>query len=99
MVPGAADLRRRYHELKLPITIMAGLDDRIVDVDNQSAWFHDAVPGSELLLIPDAGHMVHYVVPGQVADAIGAVAHQAKVTKKVSASANSIVELGQRPAA
>ncbi len=78
---------------------MAGMDDRIVDVDNQSAWFHDAVPGSELLLIPDAGHMVHYAVPGQVADAIDEVARQAQVTKKVSAAPRPVVELGQRPAA
>ena len=99
MVPGATGLRRRYDELKLPITIMAGMDDRIVDVDNQSAWFHDAVPGSELLLIPDAGHMVHYAEPGQVAAAIKAVAHQAQVTTKVSAALRPVVELGQRPAA
>ena len=99
MVPGAAGLRRRYNELELPITILAGVNDRIVDVDNQSAWFHDSVPGSELRLIPDAGHMVHYAVPGQVADAIGALARQAKVTRKVSAAPNPVVELGQRPAA
>ena len=99
MVPGAAALRRRYDELKLPITIMAGVDDRIADVDNQSAWFHDAVPGSELILIPDAGHMVHYAVPGQVADAIDEVARQAQVTRKVSAAPRPVVELGQRPAA
>ena len=99
MVPGAAALSRRYDELKLPITIMAGVDDRIADVDNQSAWFHDAVPGSELILMPDAGHMVHYAVPGQVADTIDEVARQAQVTKKVSAGNRPVVELGQRPAA
>ena len=51
------------------------------------------------MLIPDAGHMVHYAVPGQVADAIKAVARQAQVTKKVSAAPHPVAELGQRPAA
>ena len=43
------------------------------DHDSHAKWFHAAVPGSELRLIPGAGHMFHYAVPDQVAEAIEAV--------------------------
>jgi pimeloyl-ACP methyl ester carboxylesterase len=56
------------------VVIMAGAQDRIVGVDGHAAWFHEAIPGSELQVIPGAGHMFHYAVPDQVAAAIAAVA-------------------------
>ena len=51
---------------------MAGTEDKIVDVDDHAVWFHDALPGSELRLVPGTGHMFHYAVPEQVAEAITA---------------------------
>lgn len=78
MVPGAAAMGSRYHELRMPVTIIAGIEDQIVDVDNQAVWFHDAVPGSDLQLVRGAGHMVHYTVPEQVAKAITAVSCKAQ---------------------
>ena len=100
MVPGAAAMRSQYSDLRLPVTIMAGIDDQIVDADNQSVWFHHKVFGSELQLVPGAGHMVHYAVPEQVAAAIRAMVervftgNEAKHTGKPSMTAVS-----QRPAA
>jgi pimeloyl-ACP methyl ester carboxylesterase len=77
MVPGAAAMRSHCSDLRLPVTIMAGIDDQIVDPDNQSVWFHHAVAGSELQLVPGAGHMVHYAVPAQVVAAITAMVERA----------------------
>jgi pimeloyl-ACP methyl ester carboxylesterase len=76
MVPAAgAALRARYQALRrLPVTILAGREDRTVDVDSHARWFHGAVPHSELRLVPGAGHMFHRAVPDQVAAAIAAVA-------------------------
>jgi pimeloyl-ACP methyl ester carboxylesterase len=74
MVPAVAALQARYRELRLPMVILAGSHDRIVGVDGHAVWFHEAIPGSELQVIPGAGHMFHYAVPEQVAAAIGAVA-------------------------
>jgi pimeloyl-ACP methyl ester carboxylesterase len=80
MVPAVAAMQERYRDLRLPVTIMAGSHDRIVGVDGHAGWFHQALPGSELQLIPGAGHMFHYAVPEQVADAIAAVADGRRLT-------------------
>jgi pimeloyl-ACP methyl ester carboxylesterase len=100
MVPAAAALRARYHELRLPVTIMAGTQDQIVDVDGHAVWFHEAIPGSELRLVPDTGHMFHYAVPEQVAEAVTATVKRQPMTGGSDrASTPSVVELGHRPAA
>ena len=75
MVPAVAAMRQRYQELReLPVTIMAGVEDRVVGVDGHARWFHGVLPHSELRLVPGAGHMFHYAVPDQVADAIAKMA-------------------------
>jgi pimeloyl-ACP methyl ester carboxylesterase len=74
MVPAAAALRNRYSDLSPPVTIMAGTKDKIVDANSQSGWLHKIIPGSELRLISGKGHMFHYAVPEQVADAVTAMA-------------------------
>lgn len=70
MVPCAASLSERYGELGLPIMIVAGDGDKIAHFDRHSAALHDAIPGSELITVKGAGHMVHYAEPDTV---IGAV--------------------------
>jgi pimeloyl-ACP methyl ester carboxylesterase len=80
MVPAVAAMRGRYEHLRLPVTIMAGTHDRVVDVDGHARWFHEEIPQSELRLIPGAGHMFHYAAPEQVADAIATVSDGQRVT-------------------
>jgi pimeloyl-ACP methyl ester carboxylesterase len=80
MVPAAAALQNRYSDLRMPVTIMAGTEDQIVDVDTHPVWFHEAVPGSELRLVPGMGHMFHYAVPEQVAEAVTAMAEKRRIT-------------------
>jgi pimeloyl-ACP methyl ester carboxylesterase len=75
MVPAIAAMQGRYGDLRLPVTIMAGTDDRVVDVDGHARWFHEVVPHSDLRLIPGAGHMFHYAAPEQVAGAVAAVSN------------------------
>jgi pimeloyl-ACP methyl ester carboxylesterase len=78
MVPAAAKLEERYRELRLPVSIIAGADDRIVDTEHQSVRLHDVVGESELRVLPGLGHMLHHFVPDQVAHAVDAVASRAK---------------------
>ena len=75
MAREAAAMRDRYGELRLPMVIMAGSDDQVVDVGRQAIRLHEQIPYSELELVPGAGHMVHHAVPQQVADAVEAVAN------------------------
>ncbi len=77
MIPGAIALRGRYAELKIPTTIMAGKDDRVVDAQRQSVRLHREIAQSELRLTPGAGHMLHFMVPVQVMAAIDAAAARA----------------------
>ncbi len=80
MIPSAMALRRRYHELTLPVAIMAGAADRLVNVRHNSERLHRELAQSDLQLVPDAGHMVHYLAPDQVMAAIDAAAETGKLT-------------------
>ena len=65
----------RYGELRrLPVSIVAGAEDRIVDVGRQSARVHEVLPRSDLHVVSGLGHMVHHGAPGVVAHAVEAVA-------------------------
>jgi len=70
MIPGATRLEKEYSKLTLPLAIIAGAADEIVDPHRQAMKLHRMVPGSELLLLPGLGHMVHHGAPQVVADAI-----------------------------
>jgi pimeloyl-ACP methyl ester carboxylesterase len=59
LVPSVAAMARDYGKLAAPTTIVAGAADRYIS-PAQARRLHAAVPGSELVLVPGAGHMVHY---------------------------------------
>lgn len=60
MVPTAALLSKRYAELDLPVTIVAGAGDLIADPVKQSRRFHETLKHSQFTLVKGAGHMVHH---------------------------------------
>ncbi len=70
MVPAAARLSARYRELTMPLTIIAGSGDKIVNVDHHAVRLHDEVQHSELIVEADTGHMPHYADPARILDAI-----------------------------
>ena len=76
MIPAAATLSGRFRELDLPVTIVAGAGDRMVDPEDQAERLHDALPGSKLLLVEGSGHMVHYTATEEVAAAIEAASKE-----------------------
>lgn len=77
MIPAAASLRRRYRELRVPLRLIAGADDRVAPAERHSARLHRDVPGADLRVIPGLGHMVHYFAPDAVAEAVEALARPA----------------------
>ncbi len=81
MAPAAMALCKRYQELSMPVMILAGVDDRIANAEQNSKRLHDELPQSELHLTPGAGHMIHYLVPDEVMSAIDA-AEQAAVLRQ-----------------
>ena len=70
MVPAAMKLRHRYRELSVPISIIAGMRDRVVTTERQSARLHAELPSSTFDTVEGAGHMVHHVAPDLVLAAI-----------------------------
>ena len=70
LVPSAIAASRRYHELKMPVVIMAGENDRFVNAKRHSVRLHQEIPHSKLFLAPGVGHMIHQLVPEQVMSAI-----------------------------
>jgi pimeloyl-ACP methyl ester carboxylesterase len=77
MIPGAASLAEHYRELSIPIAIMAGLGDKIVESESQSGRLAAEVPQSSLHYVPAAGHMLHHIVPEEVVAVIEDVARAA----------------------
>jgi pimeloyl-ACP methyl ester carboxylesterase len=58
MIPAAFASSKTYDELTMPMIIIAGEDDRLIDIDEQSGRLHDEVKQSKLHRIAGAGHMV-----------------------------------------
>ena len=73
MIPSAFMLSRRYDELKLPVMIVTGSDDVVVDAGHNAGRLHGALPQSSLRLAPGQGHMLHYAEPGEIVSAIDAM--------------------------
>lgn len=70
MVPAATRLAPRYRELTLPIAIIAGSGDKIVNTDHNALRLHEEIQHSDLLLDTAAGHMPHYAAPARVMEAV-----------------------------
>ena len=82
MAAGVAATREHYRELGMPVAIVAGTKDRVVDMGRPAARLQGKIPGSELQLVPGAGHMVHYAMPGLVAELVGAVSARSAGTPR-----------------
>lgn len=74
MIPDALAVQGRYGELTMPVAIVAGTGDRMVDVDEQAVRLHRALPNSSLHVTEGGGHMVHHTAPHDVMAAVYAVA-------------------------
>ena len=59
MIPTAFALRGEYETLKMPVVIVAGEQDRVVDIDQQSARLHKDIKQSKFRRVANTGHMVH----------------------------------------
>jgi pimeloyl-ACP methyl ester carboxylesterase len=70
MIPDAFAMQSRYKELQMPVSIMAGRDDRLITTERQSARLHGELPQSTFHSLPGIGHMVHHTDPYSVMSAI-----------------------------
>lgn len=76
MAPAAMVLARRYDELKLPVTLIAGTQDKLVSTSANSERLQRELREAELELEPGVGHMTNYADMERVLRAVDAMAMQ-----------------------
>lgn len=70
LIPTAATTSASYTSLKMPVVIVAGTEDRLIDPAEQSRRLHRAISHSTFRPVPGSGHMVHQTDPKAVMAAI-----------------------------
>ena len=90
MIPEAARLAHRYHELRLPIVIVAGSGDLLALPKLHSERLHQEITHSKLILLQGDGHMIHQLAPEEVVKAIDLAAIDDTMTHKVDAVLSGI---------
>jgi pimeloyl-ACP methyl ester carboxylesterase len=70
MIPDALAFRGRYADLRMPVVIIAGEQDRLVDIERQSGRLHRQIKQSVFHRVRGAGHMVHQTATRDVMAAI-----------------------------
>lgn len=88
MIPDAFRFQNEYASLKMPVVIIAGEEDRLIDIDEQSARLHADVSQSRFHRISGTGHMVHQTATATVMSAIDQVADD-RATMDISAGGRS----------
>ena len=75
MIPSAHTLEQQYRLLQMPVAIVAGAEDRLIESE-QSSHLHRDIPQSTLRSVPGTGHMVHQTATAEIMSAIDLVASQ-----------------------
>lgn len=70
MIPWAAAAQRRYAELTMPVSIVVGWDDRLIDARAQSMRLHSELPDSTFRGVEGVGHMLHQSATDAVLEVI-----------------------------
>jgi pimeloyl-ACP methyl ester carboxylesterase len=77
MIPNALRMRGDYAGLRMPVVIISGDGDRLIDID-QSARLKEEIAQSSFHRVRGAGHMLHQTAPGAVMAAIDEAAAAAR---------------------
>lgn len=78
MVPATIAMRNRYaEELTMPVVIVAGDKDKVVNLDTHARHLQSILRDSQLVVMPGVGHMVHHSAPDHIAAAVAAKSHRA----------------------
>ena len=86
MIPSAHSLKKHYRLLQMPVAIVAGAEDRLID-SKQSAYLHRDIPHSTLRCVPGKGHMVHQTATSEIMTAIDTAVAQNRKPALVTSAA------------
>jgi pimeloyl-ACP methyl ester carboxylesterase len=81
MIPAAISLGKSYAGLKMPVIIVAGEEDRFIEVE-QSYKLNQEIPDSVLRPIPASGHMVHQTATAELLLAVDLAAKRLRDDKQ-----------------
>lgn len=59
-----------YDEIKIPVTVIAGSSDQMVNVDKNLQKLSKELQNSKLILLENTGHKLHHTHPDVVIKAI-----------------------------
>ncbi|MES2760063.1 MAG: alpha/beta hydrolase [Pseudomonadota bacterium] len=77
MIPAAERLSKRYAEITMPVTLIAGSGDLVAVAESHSVRLHKEISHSELVLEEGVGHMAHYAAPDRIMAAVAGLATRA----------------------
>ncbi|WP_082470236.1 MULTISPECIES: alpha/beta hydrolase [unclassified Methylobacterium] len=83
MIPDALAVQNRYAELSMPVAIVAGAGDKMVDLATQAVRLHRVLQNSSLHVVQDCGHMVHHTAPSEVMSAVETVAEAVEAAPRL----------------
>ena len=88
----AALHQNKYASLQMPVVIIAGEKDQVVETNEQSARLHRDIAKSEFTSIPGQGHMIQQTATGALMDAIEKVeaASRPQINSELQAKAATI---------
>jgi pimeloyl-ACP methyl ester carboxylesterase len=66
MIPNAIAMRGDYAGLQMPVVIIAGDDDRLIDIDDRVGASARSIAQSTVRRVRGAGHMVHQTAPAAI---------------------------------
>ena len=75
MIPAVRRLQKEYGQLHVPVAIVAGAQDRLIESE-QAVRLNGNIPQSTLRCVPGAGHMVHQTATAEIMSVIDMVAAQ-----------------------
>lgn len=68
--PALRQMRSRYSEIRVPVIIVSGDQDKTVPPKMHSYPLHEAISQSKLIVIHNAGHELQFTRPHEVMSAI-----------------------------
>ena len=73
MIPAAIALYKHYAELGIPVQVLAGDGDKLIDPAHNAMRLDQDLPASTIRMEPGQGHMLHYAKLNDILSAIDTV--------------------------
>ena len=70
MYESLSKISPRYNEITVPVTIIFGSSDQMLNPVDDGRRLYEALPDARIIIVEDAGHKVHHTHPDVVMDAL-----------------------------